>query len=155
MPKKAGGLTGGTGDVNPQIYRLVLPRIACTTLGATSNAASSTQQFPVPVPKYPTSSDGTAIVMEVLKIRWSNNIGFNPSVSASMVHGTTAWLTTRAPSGAPALTAAPVPFADGDSSIVDINQGSLGYQFLAGPEIMYTYRYACLSMGVFGCWCAY
>lgn len=104
MPKaSAGGLTGGTGDVNPQWYRLAV----VVDVGSTSNVPGNTvsafaqQQYPVPVPRFAVKS-GKAIVMEVLKIRWSinNNLveATQPSDSAlSFAVDTSAFLTTRDP----------------------------------------------------------
>ena len=77
MPKKAdGSLTGGTGDVNPQCWHLAAPGVQITIRSAGAAGQGSTQQGPVPVPKYPTAN-GMAIVMELLKSRWRNSITFN------------------------------------------------------------------------------
>ena len=53
-----GGLTGGTGDVNPQTYTVF-----------TGVSTSAVTQFPVPVPKFSSGID-KAIVMELLGVQW-------------------------------------------------------------------------------------
>lgn len=140
MPKKAdGSLTGGTGDVNPQWWHLSVPTATITIPSAGSAAANVTQQFPVPVPKYPTSN-GMAIVMEVLKIRWRNNITFNINSVGGQVIQTTGYLSTKAP---PFGNAASPPFSSpADTSIFDINQGSLGYQWYNSGGYINVYRCA-------------
>lgn len=139
MPKKAdGSLTGGTGDVNPQFYRLTCPPVAITIPSAGSAAASSTQQFPVPVPKYPTTQ-GNAIVMELLKVRWRNNIGFNVNSTGGQVIQSTGYISTKAP---PNVGGSAPPFpTPNDSSIVDVNQGTLTYQFFNASSYIATFRY--------------
>lgn len=140
MPKKAdGSLTGGTGDVNPQFYHVTCPPVSITIPSAGSAAGSSTQQFPVPVPKYPTSS-GMSIVMELLKVRWRNNIGFNVNSTGGQVIQSTGYLSTKAP---PAVGTSAPPFATpNDSSIIDVNQGSLVYQFFNSSSYISTFRFA-------------
>lgn len=54
-------MTGGTGDVNPQIYSLsVTPSVADATIST---------QFPVPVYRFPLKND-RAMVMEILRCQW-------------------------------------------------------------------------------------
>lgn len=143
MPKKAdGSLTGGTGDVNPQFWHLAAPGVQITIPSAGAAGQSTTQQFPVPVPKYPTSN-GMAIVMELLKIRWRNNITFNVNSVGGQIIQSTGYLSTKAPPnvGQPNVP----PFTSpNDSSIVDVNQGSLGYQFVNSSTAINVYRCALL-----------
>lgn len=99
MPKrsKSDTLTGGTKDVNPQVYKL---RVAIGTFTAPASLTafwSNTQAFPVPIVKLP-QTEGTAIVMEILKVRWINNIGFNSAqTNASWIATLVGYLTTKAP----------------------------------------------------------
>lgn len=143
MPKKASGLTGGTGDVNPQWYRLALP--SGITLNVTGGGAEQTgsvsASFPVPVPKF-SSGDGTAVVMELLKTRWTTDTGFDPNSGAGVIVSSTAWLTTKAPSnvGVGLLPSCANP---ADGTVVDFNQGSLAFQNSIG--IIYTFRYTHLD----------
>lgn len=143
MPKKADGtLTGGTGDVNPQFFRLAAPPVTITIPSAGNAGQSTTQQFPVPVPKYPTTG-GMAIVMELLKVRWRNNITFNVNSVGGQIIQTTGYLSTKAPPnvGVPNVPPFTTP---NDSSIVDVNQGSLGYQFVNSSTAINVYRYTLL-----------
>lgn len=141
MPKKAdGSLTGGTGDVNPQFWHLAAPGVQITIPSAGAAAASTTQQFPVPVPKYPTSN-GMAIVMELLKIRWRNNITFNVNSTGGQIIQTTGYLSTKAPPNVGVPNTPPFT-SPNDSSIVDVNQGSLGYQFYNASSYIAVYRFA-------------
>lgn len=56
------GLTGGTGDVSPQIFQSpILNMTAANTYTETS--------FPVPINRFPESS-GRVVIMEILKIFW-------------------------------------------------------------------------------------
>ncbi len=76
MPKTAGSLTGGTGDYNPQWYRLSVSfpgySVASGYTGASS--AVAVQSFPLPVPKF-SQKQGKSIVVEILRCRWG--IGLN------------------------------------------------------------------------------
>ena len=142
MPKKA-GLTGGTGDVNPQWYRLTLPAniVLNITGGAPGATSSSTVQYPVPVPKFP-SSDGSAIVMEILKCRWTNDFSFDPQTGAGIIMSSTAWLSTKQPTNVgPSLVPSCASTTDG--SVIDFSQGSFSYQNSIG--LIYTFRFEFLS----------
>jgi len=57
-------LTGGTGDVNPQVLTLTTTQTAADT--------TTTNEFPIPVPR-PSSSKGKSIVMEILQVKY--NVG--------------------------------------------------------------------------------
>jgi hypothetical protein len=140
MPKKASGLTGGTGDVNPQWYRISLPAAITVSLtgGASPSINSTTVQFPVPVPKYP-NSDGTAIVMEVLKTRWTNDFAFDPSSGAGVLLTQTSWLTTKAPTGTGLGSSPNLLSSPSDGSIIDINQGSTSYQNSVGSIVEFRF----------------
>lgn len=86
-------LTGGTGDVNPQLYRLFItgtPTASTTTSVESRNYAS----FPVPVPKF-SQKDGRAIVMEILKIRWNTNVGFDVTLTSGRIYSVNCWLSTK------------------------------------------------------------
>lgn len=82
-------LTGGTGDVNPQTYTIVVDNGSVTGNG--------TKPFPVPIPRYPGTAT-RAVVMEILKVEWSlpggitttgaNGDGF--SISATLATNGTA-----------------------------------------------------------------
>lgn len=58
-----GSLTGGTGDVNPQWYKLAVTQSAADT--------TTTTAFPLPVPKV--QSNTRPVVIEVLRTFWTNN----------------------------------------------------------------------------------
>lgn len=100
---KGTSLTGGTGDVNPQLYRL---GILGTPTSSTSTSVEQRNylQFPVPVPKF-SQKDGRAIVMEILKCRWNTNIGFPVSEQTSRLMTVNCWLSTKsfAPADLPGL----------------------------------------------------
>lgn len=84
-------LTGGTGDVNPQVYSL--------TVSQTATDLSVVQQFPVPVFRFPIKSN-RAMVMELLRTQWiigdiavpaaqlSIAAGISTSNPAHLVNGT-------------------------------------------------------------------
>lgn len=139
MPKKASGLTGGTGDVNPQWYRLPSPAGLAfnPTGGGAEQTGSVSVSVPVPVPKF-SSNDGTAVVMELLKVRWTTDTSFNPNSGAGVVVSSTAWLTTKQPTN---VGSGQIPSCNNpaDGSVVDFNQGSLAFQNSIG--IIYTFRY--------------
>ncbi len=137
--KADGGLTGGTGDVNPQVYRLFLPLISFTPhAGGSGGFTTAAQQFPVPVPKFP-NSGGMAVVMEILKVRWSTGISFNPSSSAGIIIDYQCFLATKAPLG---TGVGVTMYAPNDGSIVDRNQGSTAYQYVGGAtDQIVTYRF--------------
>lgn len=59
-------LTGGTGDVNPQLYNL-----STSTPSPGPDGAAQTK-FPVPVYRFPLKND-RAMVMEVLRVKWVVN----------------------------------------------------------------------------------
>lgn len=80
MPKRSRDLlTGGTGDVNPQWFKMKLTQITVDF--------STTGTFPLPVQRLPNS--GRAQVMEILKIYmiWTNGVrtvnGFTRSIQVS------------------------------------------------------------------------
>lgn len=139
MPKKAGGLTGGTGDVNPQWYRLPSPSGLAfnPTGGGPEQNGSVSLSVPVPVPKF-SSNDGTAVVMELLKVRWTTDTSFNPNSGAGVVVSSTAWLTTKQPSN---VGSGMIPSCNNpaDGTVIDFNQGSLAFQNSLG--IIYTFRF--------------
>lgn len=94
MAKKGGSsLTGGTGDVNPQLYRLSIVGTP-TTSTTTSVESRNYGSFPVPVPKF-SQKDGKAIVMEVLKCRWNTNVAFPVSEQTSRLMSVNCWLSTK------------------------------------------------------------
>lgn len=76
-------LTGGTGDVNPQILTVV----------ATQTAANTTTvvQQPLPIPRYPTSKD-RSLVMEFL---WLDYYHTNPTLTAGVINTNLVTVTTN------------------------------------------------------------
>lgn len=56
-----GSVTGGTGDVKPQLMTVFIPR------GASTSDYSTVE---VPVPRIIMSTAGTATIMEILKLYW-------------------------------------------------------------------------------------
>lgn len=83
---RADKLTGGTGDVNPQVYRISAPLTANVTLapGGSANLRRRVN-LPVPIVRLPESS-GMATIMEVLKCRWSWSIDPTPVSGAWSVN---------------------------------------------------------------------
>jgi len=67
-----GGLTGGTGDVNPQFFNMSQTQSAADT--------TTTGTFPIPIQRLP--QGGRSQVMEVLKIFW-NRTAMPASASAT------------------------------------------------------------------------
>jgi len=117
MPKTSSTLTGGTGDVNPQWYRLAIPSQPQVSASAgTVVVGNATVTYPTPVPKFPEKKD-RAIVMELLKIMWAPDQVFNP-VSAQAGKSTlTAQLLTAS---------SPTVIPSNDGRVVDfciINEG--------------------------------
>lgn len=122
--KADGSLTGGTGDVNPQVYRLLVQTTAPITTNfptVLSASGTATQQFPLPIPRFP-SKQGKSIVVEILKIRWNSAFGVNFAAAQSAIYQSTAFLSTRAP---------PLQgfFSQTDGSVIDYNQNTLVYDF--------------------------
>jgi len=113
MPK-AGGLTGGTGDVNPQWYRLITPTVSQTT--AASAGISTQATFPLPVVRKGQLA-GKVTVVELLKVRWGNQLGFATNIQQNAIYTLSAYLSTKAPQPTGAGLA---PFSSlSDPSIVD------------------------------------
>jgi len=59
---RADSLTGGTKDVNPQIYSFTIAQTVADT--------AQQQAFPVPIPRYPGSSS-RAVVMEIIRVQFT------------------------------------------------------------------------------------
>lgn len=110
MPKASGGtLTGGTKDVNPQWYRLAITgQPSLTATAATSAVANASQSFPTPVPKYP-SSNGKAVVMEILKIMWAPDYSYNLAAEEGVITETVELLSAFSPT----------VVASGDGRVID------------------------------------
>jgi len=85
MPGKGDTLTGGTKDVNPQLYRLTVATIAPAGAPFTSAAPvpSVTATFPLPINRLQQKA-GKAIVVEILQARWDPIITsvFEPGMPA-------------------------------------------------------------------------
>jgi len=136
MSKRAKGdsLTGGTGDVNPQIYPLGIG-VGPTSSTTTSSTVWFNQSFPVPVPKFP-STQGSALVMEVLRIRWNSTIAFDVNQATAHIMQIAGYVSTRAP---PANT---LP----QGTLVDFNTGTTVYSRNSIYLITAT-RYYCHECG--------
>lgn len=85
MPGKGSSLTGGTGDVNPQWYKLVTTDPA--TYGTFAPPAVLTtgvksQAFPIPISKLRVQGQ-KATVIELLKVRWQVSIVSNAGIPAA------------------------------------------------------------------------
>lgn len=117
MPK-GGTLTGGTGDVNPQWYKLQVPNgIFLTTTAVQS--ASATQAYPLPVSRLKQAASGKTTVIEVLKVRWMNQLQLAANQAPhNAIYTVQSWLSTRAPNYI-AAPAAFSPFDPTDGAIVD------------------------------------
>lgn len=87
MSKRKESLTGGTGDVNPQWYKMNLQESA--------NDTTTIQSFQLPVTRIPQSKKVT--IMEILKIAWFHS-GIN-NTGSSANRSITAILTTANPGG--------------------------------------------------------
>lgn len=126
----AAGLTGGTGDVNPQLYRLSVigPTVPATTTSATTFGSAT---FPVPVPKF-SQQNGRAIVMEILKIRWNTNLSFNFNDEATRLMSINGFLSTKSYAAPPATN---------DGALIDYNSGIT----TVSPQVVFSeffhYRY--------------
>lgn len=123
-----GSLTGGTGDVNPQLYRLSVttPATSSTTTFTTAFGSAS---FPVPVPKF-SQQQGRAIVMEILKIRWNTQVSFNFNDSSTRLMTINATLTTKQWSSNP---------PSNDGSVIDYNGGTV--ECSPGTTTLVSFRY--------------
>lgn len=81
--RSSGSLTGGTGDVNPQIFLMSLDP------GATYADTS----FQLPIQRLPTQN--RAQVMEILKVEWGLGAGAGLVMTAGANQFFSAYLTTR------------------------------------------------------------
>lgn len=132
MPKGGSSLTGGTGDVNPQFYRIQVPNgVTVSTTAVTS--ASQTAAFPVPITRLRQPSSGKTTVMEILKVRWVNQLQLAVNqVPHNAIYVVQAWLSTRAPN----VIAQPTvisPFGATDGSVLDLVQVSSAYGVTENP----------------------
>ena len=126
MPKAGGTLTGGTGDVNPQWFRLAVQDNTLISLRATALVGIS-GTFPVPINRLGQKGE-KVVVLEILKIRWQGGVVYplNTAQSEYAERSLTAWLATSPPiSGAVAgviSEPAPVPYnlVPTDGKVVDI-----------------------------------
>lgn len=93
-------LTGGTGDVNPQYFR-VSNRTDLAAIIAPGGSATKTVRniFPLPINRIRDSS-GTTNVIEVLKTRWSVSIGGYPVSQAYGVNVNSYLKTSPSPGNA-------------------------------------------------------
>lgn len=98
MPKAANSLTGGTGDVNPQIFRLSASNNGLIINGHTFGI-TSTQ--PVPINRLGQKGE-KVVVMEVLKIRYHLELGIPiAATGAKLMNATTViFIATSAPTSA-------------------------------------------------------
>lgn len=72
MPKKD-TLTGGTGDVNPQVFKIPLQIVPFTTAAGVAGAFTASAAVPIPILRLPQKAD-RAVIMEIVKIRWANGL---------------------------------------------------------------------------------
>lgn len=119
MPKASSSLTGGTGDVNPQQYKLEIPNgIGVFTPASQTVAGSKTQSFPLPISRLK-QGNGRATVIELLKIRWNNAIQVSLNQAPhNAFYLVQAWLSTAKPT----IVANPTvqsPFGATDGSVID------------------------------------
>jgi len=145
MPGKAkgdGSLSGGTGDVNPQIYRLVTPTTTTLTTSSVTSASFSTS-FPVPINRLQQQS-GKATVMELLKVRWNTVAAYNVNVSGPQIINTTGWLSTT-PGTAQGIGAVP-SFPAGSPKVLDQINGSTFYDYDTTSDVIYTARFDLLQL---------
>lgn len=92
MPKAKDTLTGGTGDVNPQLYRLAVSLASGAAAAPSLSSTGSATTFPLPIPKYPGGAN-KSLVVELLKVRWTVGFGstnasgtsFNIAVNATLM----------------------------------------------------------------------
>lgn len=107
-------LTGGTGDVNPQILNLVVTQSAADT--------TTTGEAPLPIPRGYSSKKGKAIVFEILRVVYVF-ADFTPLAANAFLSAT---LSTT---GASIATEDPEVFSV--SSIDGIFATAVGFQFFA------------------------
>lgn len=105
MPKRVRGdaLTGGTGDVNPQLMH---GRV--TQSGAD---ATTTQAFNVPIARLPQAGEDSALILEILKIWVDFPQGFNGTNAAETTFARAAAFSTVSFSTTPADFNEPTVFA--------------------------------------------
>lgn len=95
MPKRGSeSLTGGTGDVNPQWFNMVIP--ALTTSFATTT-------FSTPINKFPEGS-GRVVIMEILKLFFHPQGVIGPVVAGQVVSQRIAVGTRNFSTTEPAMT---------------------------------------------------
>lgn len=105
MPKrKYSSLTGGTGDVNPQWYKLTVQMTAADT--------DTTAIFPLPTYRLQNSS-GRSWVMEILKIQWDTSLQV---ISANGTYGTLVTLATMQ------TTTLNLPQLKAQGAVIDFDQ---------------------------------
>lgn len=139
MPGKSAGnsLTGGTGDVNPQWYKLTVVDNtgAQDTSGVNTALGPFVQQtFPLPIPRNRNAGGNKATVVEVLKLKWDVTILDN-SGYGGFAGGTYKWaggtvyvnsqLTTKSWSSQPPLS---------DGTIIDSNPAA----FYTSPTLFFS-----------------
>jgi len=94
--KQDTGLTGGTGDVNPQMFRFPL-----IERSAGSGSQSTEVTVPTPLPGFNAVATNKAVVMEVLRVYFSAEYAFNAGTNHNVQQQTMAFLAGgAAPSGA-------------------------------------------------------
>lgn len=70
-------LTGGTGDVNPQILNMVVTQ--------SGNDAATTLEQPIPLPRF-ASRKGRSVVLEIIRVHWDlDNITVSTSSLAAIL----------------------------------------------------------------------
>lgn len=62
------GLTGGTGDVNPQLFKIDYISVGATTNAGTSAENINNRTVTLPISSFQQPASGRAVVMEVLKV---------------------------------------------------------------------------------------
>lgn len=127
-------LTGGTGDVNPQILNIVVKQTAADT--------ATTGEAPLPIPRGFTSKKGKAIVFEVLWVQYFFDEITSPGAAANL----RATLSTTGAAVDPSdpevfslvdldyLFATAVGFAYLPRGVKDVLHDGAGHGFLVGTD---------------------
>ena len=132
--KSDGGLTGGTGDVNPQIFRLSASSTTVLNSGQTVGI-SSTQ--PVPINRLGQKGE-RVVVMELLKVRYHAEFGIPIAATGAKMAVTVAvvYLSTSPPNPGALGISAQLAFSQfpSDPKVIDFVEYHNGLLFSSFSE---------------------
>lgn len=138
---KGASLTGGTGDVNPQFYRLLTPLVAAST-GTGVETISGSSTYPLPINRLG-QKGGKAVVIELLKCRWGNLLQVASNIAQNAIYNVQGILSTKPP-GPTGLGVNPWPNLV-DPTIIDYNltTNAIGANNAIAPAYRYDRCYKC------------